>query len=56
MSATVITSYYSIDFRIFGDAMPPMALAMFTAAAARIRGAVVGDMVDIPFSARDLAI
>jgi hypothetical protein len=54
VSATVITDY-SIDFRIFGPAMPPVALAMFTAAAARIRGAVVGDMVDIPFSARDLA-
>ena len=54
VSAAVVTSY-SVDVRFFGDAMPPNAAAMFTAAAARIRGAVTGELPDIQFSARDLA-
>jgi hypothetical protein len=54
VNATV-ASDYTVDVRIFGPAMPPVAAAMFTAAAARVRGAVVGDAFDFTFSARDLA-
>ena len=53
-NATIATSY-TVDVRLFGPAMPPVAAAMFTAAAARIRGAVTGELSDVPFSARDLA-
>ena len=53
-SATVSTNY-SLDIRFFGQTIPPNAAAMFTAAAARIRGAVTGELPDVTFSARDLA-
>ena len=53
-NATVATSY-SVDVRFFGPAMPAVAAGMFTSAAARIRGAVTGELPDVPFSARDLA-
>lgn len=47
ISATV-ASAYNVDLRFFGPPMPPSTSALFTAAAARIRGAVVGDVSDIP--------
>ncbi len=46
LQATVITDYL-IDLRFNGPPMPPAAEAAFTAAAARIRGAVVGDLPDV---------
>ena len=46
-----VASDYDIDLRIFGPAMPPAALQMFQAAAARIKGAVTGDVPDIQVSA-----
>jgi hypothetical protein len=42
-----INTDYDIDLRFFGPSMPPSAAAAFNAAAARIRGAVPGDLVDI---------
>jgi hypothetical protein len=47
VSATIATSY-NVDVRFFGPPMPPTAGALFTAAAARIKGAVIGDVFDIP--------
>jgi hypothetical protein len=41
-----VASDYDIDLRIFGPPMPPVALQMFQAAAARIKGAVTGDVPD----------
>ena len=41
-----VQSDYNIDVRFFGPLMPPTAAAAFAAAAARIRGAVVGDVLD----------
>ncbi|MGK2963005.1 MAG: leishmanolysin-related zinc metalloendopeptidase [Gemmatimonadaceae bacterium] len=46
LSATVSTDYL-IDLRFHGPPMPLAAEAAFTAAAARIRGAVVGDVPNI---------
>jgi hypothetical protein len=49
LSATLsafITTDYFVDLRFFGPAMPPAAAAAFNAAAARIRGAVTGDLQD----------
>jgi hypothetical protein len=43
----IVESNYEIDVRFFGPPMPPAAAAMFAAAAARIRGSVVGDVGDI---------
>lgn len=48
VSAFVATDY-GIDLRLFGPAMPANVQAMFQAAAARIKGAVVGDVPDIQF-------
>lgn len=48
VSAFVATDY-AIDLRLFGPAMPANVQAMFQAAAARIRGAVTGDVPDIQF-------
>jgi hypothetical protein len=48
VSAFVATDY-GIDLRLFGPPMPANVQAMFQAAAARIRGAVVGDVPDIQF-------
>ncbi|HZI99040.1 MAG TPA: leishmanolysin-related zinc metalloendopeptidase [Gemmatimonadaceae bacterium] len=45
----IIATDYAIDLRFFGDPMPDNTAAMFEAAAARIRGAVVGDVPDIQF-------
>ena len=49
--ATTINAYiqtgYFIDLRFFGPQMPAEAAEAFTAAAARIRGAVVGDLPSI---------
>ena len=42
-----ISSDYTVDLRFFGPPMPTSTSGMFAAAAARIKGAVVGDMVDI---------
>lgn len=47
-----VASEYNIDVRFFGPAMPPVAGAMFTAAAARIRGAITGDVFDFSFAAQ----
>lgn len=43
ISATV-QSGYDVEVRFFGPPMPPAASAAFTAAAARIKGAVIGDL------------
>ena len=42
-----VSSDYTVDLRFFGPSMPSSTSGMFTAAAARIKGAVVGDMIDI---------
>ena len=44
-----VASDYAIDLRLFGPAMPANVLAMFQAAAARIKAAVIGDVPDIQF-------
>ena len=44
--ATVSTSY-AVDVRFFGPTMIPQAAEAFVAAAARIRGSVIGDVTDI---------
>jgi len=46
VSATVLTDY-TIDLRFNGPPMPFAAEAAFTAAAARIRGAIIGDVPDV---------
>jgi hypothetical protein len=50
VSATVSTSY-NAEVRFFGPPMNPAAASAFTDAAARIRGSIVGDQVDIQFPA-----
>ncbi len=50
VSASVATDY-TIDLRLVGPPMPPTAEAAFTAAAARIRGAVIGDLPDVSVGA-----
>jgi hypothetical protein len=47
LSATVKTAY-NIDLRFFGPALSQAAAAAFTNAAARISGAVIGDVPDWP--------
>jgi hypothetical protein len=42
-----VASDYDIDLRFFGSPMPPAAAALFQAAAARIKGAVTGDVANI---------
>jgi hypothetical protein len=55
VNAFIQTSYF-IDLRFFGPEMPAAAAEAFTAAAARIRGAVVGDLQNIDAGAgQDLA-
>jgi hypothetical protein len=49
VSATVQTAY-NIDLRFFGPPLAPSTIALFTNAAARISGAVVGDVPDFPAS------
>jgi hypothetical protein len=44
-NATIATSY-NVEVRFFGPPMPANTSAMFTAAAARIKGAVTGDVFD----------
>jgi hypothetical protein len=44
-TATVSTNY-SVDLRFFGPDMPAEATAAFTAAAARIRASLIGDITD----------
>ncbi|MGH9419431.1 MAG: leishmanolysin-related zinc metalloendopeptidase [Thermoanaerobaculia bacterium] len=46
ISATITTSY-SVDLRFLGPPMPDSAAAAFEAAAARISGSIIGDVVDI---------
>ena len=46
-SATIATSY-NVEVRFFGPPMPPSTSGMFTAAAARIKAAVTGDVFDFP--------
>lgn len=49
LTATVtasVQSAYNPEIRFFGPAPPPAAMAAFTAAAARIRASVVGDIPD----------
>ena len=45
-----IQSSYDVDLRFFGPTMPPLAAAAFIAAAARIKGSVVGDVQDVNIS------
>lgn len=52
--AAFISSDYAIDLRFFGPPIQPAAAAMFQAAAARIRGAVTGDVPDIQFQSVNL--
>ena len=50
LTATVpafINTEYNIDLRFFGPAPPPAAALAFNAAAARIRGAIPGDLADM---------
>ncbi|MEO8577037.1 MAG: leishmanolysin-related zinc metalloendopeptidase, partial [Gemmatimonadales bacterium] len=42
----VVQSDYNIDVRFFGPPMTPIVATAFTAAAGRIRGAVIGDVLD----------
>lgn len=42
-----VQTQYTVDIRFFGPPMPAAAAAMFTAAAARIGGAVVGDVPNL---------
>lgn len=44
--SAVVQSDYSIDVRFFGPPMSPIASAAFAAAAARIRGSIIGDVLD----------
>lgn len=46
-----VQSDYDIDLRFYGPPMPPAAAAAFTAAAARIKGSIIGDVQDIPVTA-----
>lgn len=43
----IVISDYAIDLRFYGPPMPDEASDAFTAAAARIRGSVVGDISDV---------
>lgn len=45
--SAIVTSDYAVDLRFFGPPMPSTTSGMFTAAAARVAGAVVGDMIDV---------
>jgi hypothetical protein len=49
--SAIINTSYNIDLRFFGGAISPAATAAFTNAAARIGGAVIGDVADIGASA-----
>ncbi|MDO8501069.1 MAG: leishmanolysin-related zinc metalloendopeptidase [Gemmatimonadaceae bacterium] len=42
-----VATGYDMDLRFFGPPLPPVTAGMFTAASARIRGAVIGDVGDI---------
>jgi hypothetical protein len=53
LTATVSTSY-TVDLRFYGTPMPDAAASAFTAAAARIGGAVVGDVPDVNVTSIDL--
>ena len=55
VTATVTTSF-NVDLRFFGGAISPAATAAFTNAAARIMGAVIGDVPDIAASATGINI
>lgn len=46
ISATVRTDY-GLDLRFFGPAMPAAAADAFTRAAARIRGGIIGDVINV---------
>ncbi len=46
-TSAIIVTDYGIDLRFVGPAMPAAASAAFTAAAARIRGSVTGDLQDV---------
>jgi len=46
-----VSSNYSADLRFFGPDMPPEATAAFTAAAARVRASIIGDVADIDIPA-----
>ncbi len=45
--SAVILSDYGVDLRFYGPPMPAAAAAAFTAAAARIRGSIIGDQPDV---------
>ena len=44
--SAVVQSDYNVDVRFFGPPMQPVASAAFTTAAARVRGAMIGDVLD----------
>ncbi len=44
--SALVQSDYSIDVRFFGSPMPPVAATAFAGAAARIRGALIGDVLN----------
>lgn len=46
-TSAFINTAYDIDLRFFGPPMPAAATSAFTAAAARIRGSVIGDLQDV---------
>jgi hypothetical protein len=56
LATATIKTDYAVDVRFFGPPMPPATSAMFTAAAARIRAAIVGDVSDIPKQVPDSAV
>ena len=52
LASATITTAYNAEVRFFGPPPSPEAMGAFTAAAARIRAMVIGDVPDIDFSLR----
>lgn len=56
LANATVRSDYAIDVRFFGPPMPPTTASTFSAAAARIRASVVGDVGDIAAQLPDSAL
>ena len=54
--SAVVQSDYNIDVRFFGPPMTPIASAAFATAAARIRGSVIGDVLDTTMPVAPLSL
>jgi len=50
IASAIVSTFYSVDVRFFGPTPSPEAMGAFTAAAARVRGMVVGEVPDIDFT------